>query len=359
MRYEAEDWVAIYTRDTGGWVALHPIARFISLELTRKLGTSGELSLGSRGLEALAALLHAPWAVLEEHVRTLIDEGRLVYDEERQTIADPQHVERQAAARARPDVEPALKSSVRVTARSSGLSDSPAAVRAREYRARKRAEAARMAAQMGLSFPSSGAHDDARARDARRDARDERDAHVTRHASSRSVAVAAAKTPGIAEVSGVFAERDARDARARADLDLDLSIFTNSEDQISPAHARTVRVTHDPERPLPEYLAAAAEERPDLGEATVRRSFERFARATIRHDSAADALAHWRNWIRRERAMPWRDDERPPVAKAAPDPSRRRRVREPAPELEETELASREVTLAGAARLRDLFQVPA
>lgn len=107
MKYDDENWIKIFTRDTPGWLAISWQARGLALEIARKLPrTTGELSLGRRGLEALAPLLRAEWSAIEPFVRELIDEGRLVYDEARQTLSDPQHVERQAsvssdAARAR------------------------------------------------------------------------------------------------------------------------------------------------------------------------------------------------------------------------------------------------------------------
>lgn len=116
MRYDDENWIKIFTRDTPGWLAMSWQARGLALEIARKLPrTTGELSLGRRGLEALAPLLRAEWSTIEPFVRELVAEGRLVYDEERQTLTDPQHVERQASV-------------------SSG------AVRTRNYRARQATE---------------------------------------------------------------------------------------------------------------------------------------------------------------------------------------------------------------------------
>ena len=96
MKYDEENWFKVYTRDTAGWLAASWQARGLALEIGRKLPKStGELSLGRRGLEALASLLRAPWSEIEPYVRELIADGRLEYDEKTQTIRDPQHVERQ------------------------------------------------------------------------------------------------------------------------------------------------------------------------------------------------------------------------------------------------------------------------
>lgn len=98
MNYDDENWIKVYTRDTAGWLAASWQSRGLALEIGRKLPKgSGELSLGRRGLEALASLLRAPWSEIEPFIRELIADGRLEYDEDAQVIRDPQHVERQNA----------------------------------------------------------------------------------------------------------------------------------------------------------------------------------------------------------------------------------------------------------------------
>lgn len=98
MNYDDEHWIKVYTRDTAGWLASSWQARGLALEIARKLPKkTGELSLGRRGLEALAGLLRAPWSEIEPYVRELIDDGRLEYDAEKQLIRDPGHVVRQSA----------------------------------------------------------------------------------------------------------------------------------------------------------------------------------------------------------------------------------------------------------------------
>lgn len=99
MNYDDENWIKVYTRDTAGWLSVSWQARGLSLELARKLPRhTGELSLGRKGLATIAALLRAPWSEIEPFIRELIDDGRLVYNEERQTISDPEHVARQTTA---------------------------------------------------------------------------------------------------------------------------------------------------------------------------------------------------------------------------------------------------------------------
>ena len=98
MNYGEEHWIKVYTRDTPGWVSLSWQARGLMLELARKLPKhSGELPVGKKGLAAIAPLLRATWSEIEPFIRELIENGTLEYDAERQTISDPQHVERQNA----------------------------------------------------------------------------------------------------------------------------------------------------------------------------------------------------------------------------------------------------------------------
>jgi hypothetical protein len=85
MDYGKEPWIKVYTRDTGGWSSLSWQARGLALEL----------SLGTRGLPALAGLLRASWSEIEPFVTELVNDGRLVL--EGTTLRDPEHVERQLA----------------------------------------------------------------------------------------------------------------------------------------------------------------------------------------------------------------------------------------------------------------------
>jgi hypothetical protein len=98
MDYEKEPWMKVYTRDTGGWSALHIFARGLALEIGRKLDAKGELSLGRKGLPALAAMLRAPsWEVIEPYVAELLSDCRFVFDVERSVLLDPEHSDRQRA----------------------------------------------------------------------------------------------------------------------------------------------------------------------------------------------------------------------------------------------------------------------
>jgi hypothetical protein len=69
------------------------------MEISRNMGRfTDEVSLGARGLQAVAALVSAPWTEVEPLLMELIRDGRLIYDEERQVLIDPVHAERQKSA---------------------------------------------------------------------------------------------------------------------------------------------------------------------------------------------------------------------------------------------------------------------
>lgn len=101
LRRQAESkdyWVKLYIRDTGGWLALPLRARGLSLEITRRMGRhADEISLGAAGQKAIASLVNAPWDEVRPLLTKLRAAGRIVYDRERQTLRDPQHLERQHA----------------------------------------------------------------------------------------------------------------------------------------------------------------------------------------------------------------------------------------------------------------------
>lgn len=121
MDYSNEPWIKVYTRDTASWCCASLAARGLALELSRKMGRfCDEISLGARGLRAVAGLVNAPWPEVEPLLEELLADGRLVYDPERQVLRDPSHADRQTAASSdaqRKRDERAQKASRKVTPR--------------------------------------------------------------------------------------------------------------------------------------------------------------------------------------------------------------------------------------------------
>lgn len=96
MDYSNENWIKVYTRDTATWKSTSLAARGLALELSRAMGRfSDTISLGARGLRAVTGLVNAPWTEVEPLLQELVDDGRLVYDAEAQTLHDPEHLARQ------------------------------------------------------------------------------------------------------------------------------------------------------------------------------------------------------------------------------------------------------------------------
>jgi hypothetical protein len=304
MNHHAEDWVAIFTRDTAGWVALPPMARFVSLELARKLDADGEISVGRRGLPALAGLLHAPWSEIEGAVALLLEEGRLEYDEARRVVRDPQHRARQDAARG--DVAPfatgleVVRTAARRSSAPRALSMTPNAVR---KRARRAALAAAAAAQLELPTgprPAMAATAAATAADGR---------------LATLPAASGPSDPGpIVDVprSAVAATRPS------ASLS-DLQDHQENRESRPAPRSRAAAVELDPEVIPPSFRELAGKVRPDLSEreGVLCRSWRRFARAHGgRHRSPRAVEGRWESWIERERA-----DASPAGATPPPPPA--------------------------------------
>ena len=98
MDYGKEEWIKVYTRDTASWRCTSLAARGLALELSRNMGRfSDEISLGARGLRAVAGLVNAPWEEVEPLLTELLRDARLEYYPDRQVLRDPEHLVRQEA----------------------------------------------------------------------------------------------------------------------------------------------------------------------------------------------------------------------------------------------------------------------
>ena len=98
MSRDRGDWIPWYCEDSPGWLELSLVARGAAEGIARKMGRNrSELHLGSRGLRGLATLLRCRWEELEPALAELLSPGpngedpRLVYDEERRVLTDPDH----------------------------------------------------------------------------------------------------------------------------------------------------------------------------------------------------------------------------------------------------------------------------
>lgn len=340
MNLRRADVVAIGTRDSAGWAALDWMAAGLSLLITRKLDAAGEISLGRRGLEAVAALVgqRATWGDgspfdIEPLVTLLIDEGRLEYDKVRQVLRDPQHVARQEAALtawglARPSRLP---------------SASPAAIAKREQRARRRAEL-QATADRQLTLP------------ARRRTVDIEDTFGTcpdvRDMSTDDVAAATRSPADLAtlwELPPLDMSADAAPPSLSSISDLPKE---------KKEKARTPAVSLDADHVPPEFALVAAELRPDLHDGIVGRSWRKFAGRMNRKGwrSLSKVLDAWSSWIDRELAPT--TPPPPPEAPAPPPPASevRPRLASPAPRTfgdldQAAQLAAREASAKLAAGL--------
>lgn len=335
MKYSPLDIVAIGRRDTAGWRAVSWQARGLSLEITRHLDAAGEVSLGRRGLEALGALLGAPWAEIRPYIEELLEDGRLEHDTDRRVLRDPQHTARQEAARATLGLAPcSLEEPRPAPARGPrrALSSTPAAIRQRELRARRRAEAARATAQLALPVTS----------------RDDRDADAT---CRTDVTVSRDVTPEVADLAAIWELPPCDMSQAFASPSLSpISDLPKEKKERSRAPCVTLDGAHVP----PEAALVATELRPDLHDGIVGRSWRKFAARNSGKWKALDkVLERWTSWILDERA-PAAEAPPAPLAAAEPAASRPRIARAPAPPLRtlaDLDEAGRQEFLAASARL--------
>jgi hypothetical protein len=116
MDWSNERYVRLYTRDTVTWKLFDWQARSVLMHLLRKVDRSGVLDVGDDGIEGAAAVLELPLGLVEAGMPQLIARGTVVSIAGRYVL--PNFLEAQEAPQ----------------------SD---AMRAREHRARRRAEALR------------------------------------------------------------------------------------------------------------------------------------------------------------------------------------------------------------------------
>lgn len=310
MNHAAAESVSIFCEDTGDWVEMSPEARLISLEITRK---KGSLTVGHRGLPALLELLHLDrfwtWDYVRPHVEWLLEHGKLVFDQERREIFDPQHETRQEAARGHRPRTPSLRSPVEAPPAMPALeqapaprafSNTPGAIYQRERRARIAAEKHQSAPQLSLGQlmenPSASAHDD------RHDATTHVTTRTTRENSSSSV------------------DDSSPSSRVVSNASAPTTITTGIDDRHAPLSVKAVK-----QKPAErgEMLAFDAPIEPDAQDIFDEIVDRRRVRMDIEHVwgkfvawsvkkrwrflTRAVVMTKWRQWVDEERAPPLDD----------------------------------------------------
>jgi hypothetical protein len=96
MRWEDEQYVRFYKRDTPEWVAMSWQARGLFGLIMRVVDRAGILKLGHKlKLRGLAPVLHAPWSEIEGPLQELLDDGCCRYNQDQATLYIPNFIEAQ------------------------------------------------------------------------------------------------------------------------------------------------------------------------------------------------------------------------------------------------------------------------
>ncbi len=96
MRFEDEQYIRLYRRDTTTWLMLNWQGRCILPLIFRKLDRAGLLDLGDDGFEALAAHIQVPLEVVEEGMASILRRKALVLREDG-LLMSPRFIEAQEA----------------------------------------------------------------------------------------------------------------------------------------------------------------------------------------------------------------------------------------------------------------------
>lgn len=96
MRFEDEQYIRLYKRDTTTWLMLNWQGRCILPLIFRKLDRAGLLDLGEDGYDALAAHIQVPIEVVEEGMKSILRRNALVLREDGLLVA-PRFIDAQEA----------------------------------------------------------------------------------------------------------------------------------------------------------------------------------------------------------------------------------------------------------------------
>lgn len=289
-------------RRTARWLSLSLAARGAVEGIVAAMNDRGELQLPREGLPTLAAVLGRPWTEVEPAIREVFASGKLIYDEERLLVTDPSRCERTAEDR---QELAERREDVRVDGVAyRPLSTSPAAVRARAWRAAKKARTLAAIADLEAKQPELPFHMEnspALVRDSVRANGSRTFANATPVVSPpESGVIPSSSPPRSPATEGVRATSPS------------LSSISSSSKKIREA------IPLDP-RELPGgWAARAAELRPDLPSTQIARSWERFAtEKSLEYKKWPVVQSRWESWLGRERL----DAGLPPSPKPPSGPS--------------------------------------
>ena len=96
MRWEDENYVKLYTRDTIYWIALSYDAKSLFLQILRKVDRRGEIALGRCGLGGIAVAIGHPeaWPKLEPAFNELLGGNFVVVRDGSVSVVDFQESQR-------------------------------------------------------------------------------------------------------------------------------------------------------------------------------------------------------------------------------------------------------------------------
>jgi hypothetical protein len=97
MRWDDEQYIRFYRRNTAEWLALSWQARGLFGLLMREVDRAGILKVGKIGLKGVAVVLQAPWVEVETPLRELLADGCLTYQEEQAALFIPNFMPAQEA----------------------------------------------------------------------------------------------------------------------------------------------------------------------------------------------------------------------------------------------------------------------
>jgi hypothetical protein len=97
MRWEDEQYVRFYKRNTPEWSAMHWTSRGLMGLIMREVDRAGILECGKIGLKAVAVAVRAPWDEIEKPLAELLADGCILFREDLRVLVIPNFVPAQEA----------------------------------------------------------------------------------------------------------------------------------------------------------------------------------------------------------------------------------------------------------------------